>query len=42
MSYPPCSVPAFLPWGQRLCVNILRAKDGEPGDEAIPQHHAAC
>ena len=25
---------AFLPWGQRSCVNILRAKDGEPGDEA--------
>ena len=24
----------ILPWGQRSCVSILRAEDGEPGDEA--------
>ena len=25
---------AEISWGQRSCVNILSAEDGEPGDEA--------
>ena len=37
MTFDP-TAEIFLPWGQRSCVNILRAygrrKDGEPGDEA--------